>query len=1043
MRRFSLLILILSMLFVWSCDDDDTNNDNNNNTNNINCNCGISIFSINDTSLEDVNALVELNDDVDSNTTGFQINIVVAVDDTAECVPENGAIVTLSGGVANVEGTLQNGNVTFENYTIQSGGGILALQATVPNCSSDTTNIMLSTNPIPACTITSGVESTTEYSCPDDDEVPGQMGLQRLITANCIDVAQGTTITFSVEGSSQTTAEVALNGEVEAVVTLPVSAICRPTISVSISTIYEGETITDTVATGEACCLGIIPCNIDWDEDTHYVTNEFTTNNILNMTTDQNSSLADHQSEFTLHTIFSSVDRVSILADDGSGTYTEICGSSSLTSDNVSLSCTVPDGTIALKPVCYTSGETDYFEDLSQNHLILVDTIAPQMVQSFDCSVTNTHEVDISCSWILPGVSGDESIFDTVIKYTDSYDSNQCATDESNTFSSGWASLPLAPGYSTMETTGAAGESKNHIFTPFVPDSGYCIGNKVMDMAGNYSTDTSLTWVGNVYPNTETINGVYNKGQFSTSMGSSDLNCDGLKDLIVGAPVGYDDAACVGGFCTGDGKVFIYFAQAGGGYPTVPDVTITHDIATFGQSSYMTMGWSVAGIGNFSRHIDDANSNDSIECEDIAFSSLEHANADWLFPGAVFILKGRTDWSNMSEITTAVDQLNGVDAIINYVRTDGAYADPITAFMDPPEYFGSALAPIGDFNGDGFGDFAISAPGALPAGAVYGLFSSTIPFKNGTDAPTTLSFPDDSDFQLLGGATIVAPTVGGNGSITNYGWIGRSLSALGDINNDGFDDMLIGAPGCGGRWGLDSAPGKVFMLMGGSGDVIDSKTYSGTRLHTITQDTGSIEGTQCFGWAVAGIGDFNDDGFLDFAISDLKYDLPASAGTDLYEGAVFVFFGNANPIGNLLTSNAGMKLRSEWQLTSYSDYFGMSVAPSVNTVNTNMGDFNNDGITDLLVGTQHFGDYHGSMFVWYGDSAIVEDTSSTSWSTYEQATFWFIPPTDHGFWGENVKWLGDINDDGYSDIVVGDSVWGSLYGGGTVNELKGRVTVIY
>ncbi|MBN2724456.1 MAG: FG-GAP repeat protein [Deltaproteobacteria bacterium] len=1039
MKKFLILALLVPFFALSSCDDDENNNNNTNNTTNNtnNCACGVSIVSINGVPLEDVSLLTVGDDDQDAETAGFQIDVVVEVaTEGYDCVPADGTQVTLTGGLQNAYAVLENHTATFTGYTIFSGAGILGMTAVVPDCQSETTEIRLSTAGIPECNIINGISQNAQYSCPDDDLVPNQLGLQRVVTVHCVDVASGTGVDFYVDGNLQTNEEVSVNGEVEAVITLPVTGICQSSVSVSISLDYNGETLSDYVNTGESCCLGEIPCSMEWVDGTEFVSGTPVGIDTLNRSTDNDWDTDDHQSVFHLSTDSGFVNEIAVLADDGSGTYSEICRNSSVSSDTPTLPCTIPDGTVALKPACYT--DEGSFEDISQVHYVYVDTVPPLCAGDLECSVTNYHEVDIECSWSLPGTAGDEVLSDTDVRYTANYDEAGCLADSNGIFSGGWGTLDEAPGSYSLDGGGDPGDSKNYTFTPFVPSPGYCIGTKPVDMAGNTSDCTDTSWTGSVYPNYNTVEGITDYTQFGSAISSADMNCDGKKDLIVGAPNGYEDPACfgdapgmpygTGGFCNGDGLVYIFFAQETGGFNATPDVTITYDTpASLVNTSWAYFGLSVAGIGNFTRHSD--STDDSSTCEDIAIGALWDYQDDentGNIPGAVYILKGRPSWTS-SDFHTADGSANGMDAVIRYERSDSSYADFWS--LGYAEELGHRVAPIGDFNGDSWGDLAISAPGAMPSGAVYVLGSRSIPFKNGTANPTKLYAPADMDMAVQGSADI-------NNADTaqaQYENLGESLSALGDINGDGYDDFIIGAPGCNIYLGYQE--GKVYIVSGGSFEDIDVVTYDGTRLGIISQDTVNVSGTECFGWAVAGLGDFNDDGMMDYAVSDNKYNLPESS--NYREGAVFVFFGTGS-IGNLTSNDSSMKLRSEWPLST-DDNFGRSIGTSVQTVNTPLGDFNADGIPDLLVGTQHFGSYHGSAFVWYGDGGFIP---SSSWATYEEATFWFLPP-NYGYWGYNVRWLGDIDGDGYSDLGVGDPGWDSFYGGPGDNPLKGRVTVIY
>ncbi len=1032
MRRFLLLLLLLS-LFAVSCDDDDDENNNNINTNNLNCDCMVTIDSINGTPLDEVTSLVITGDDVDQEAAGFQIDVVASFSQEASCVPDNGAQATITGGVENMTATITGGQVTFSGYTIPMGGGTLRLRVSADSCESEATSIQLSGTPIPVCTIVGGVEDRGSYSCPDDDEVSGQLGLQRLILVQCENVAQDTELRFLTNGNVQATTQVAINGEASATVTLPVTSICADQVTVAITGEYGETTLSDYVVTGQACCLGEIPCTMEWTENTHYVTGTPAGVDTLNLSTDQDSA-EGHQSRFTVTSEAGNVSRVAILIDDGSGSYTEACAQENPTANSIELDCTIPDGTVSIKPVCYTT-EGGEINDASQTHSVYVDTVPPGCSTDFTCTAQDFHEVSIDCSWTLPGVAGtDEAIFDTIVKYTNTYSQEtDCLADTYGLFDAGWNTLTDAPGRAGMQNTGNPGETRSHLFLPFLPGPGYCIAEKLVDRAGNPSQCSSISWTGPIYPNMVTSQGLSDQSQYGSSIATVDLNCDGLKDLVVGAPGGYIDQN--GQFLEGDGHVYVYFAQSSGGFSATPDITMEHN-PTYGTNTYMNFGSALAGIGNFTQHT--SAQGDAVTCEDLAVGGSWMLNEDSMYTGEVYILKGRPDWTGITTLSSAPTDPNGFDLVVKYHRPSTEYADSYNFY----EEFGSSLAPIGDFNGDGYGDIAIAAPGAMPSGAVYGLFSRPVPFKAGSAAPTYITAPAEMDFSLLGNSTLSlsAPYV------TDYEFLGWSMSALGDINNDGNDDMIIGAPGCGGQWGYGSsggttnAPGKAFILLGGTGETIDSANYSGNRLYTITQDTGAIPGTQCFGWRVAGLGDFNNDGNLDFGITDKNYDRPGSTGNNNYEGALFVYFGNGNP-ANLTTADSGLKMRSEWE-TNVSDHFGTSLAPSVPTVNTPIGDFNNDGIPDILVGTLHFGAYYGSAFVWYGSGSYLPNTSPSSWITYEEATFWFTPPTPYGYWGVSVLWLGDTNSDGYTDIAIGDSVWDS-FGGSSVNVRKGRVTVIY
>jgi len=1034
MRKSLIFLSILSILALpmAACDDDPKNNNNTNNVNNTStCDCGITIETINGRPVDEVGNLIQALDDQDADQPGFQIDVTARVADTGfDCVPPNGAEVTLLGGVANVKAALAARVATFTGYTIPSGAGSIDLQARVPDCQSEPVRLVLSTGGIPECRIASGIEAGEDYACPDDDEATNQLGLQRTVIVHCVDVPAGTPVRLLIDDNEQGIGNLGPTGTVEFGVTLPVTAICKDSLVVSIEVNVDDQELTDAITTGQACCEGQVPCSLRWEAGTDYYDGAPSGLHALNAATDLDPATAGHQSAFRLTTRMDGAARVAVLGDDGSGTFTPLCTQNSVTANTFTLNCTVPEGTVWIKPVCYTVGDLTPFEDASQAHHIVTDTVLPPAMENFACAVTNAHEVDITCTWNIPAAG--EAVAHTPARFTANYTETDCLADAAGLFSSGWATLSDAPGLVSPMGAGNPGDALQYIFTPFVPGPGYCLGVRAEDAAGNVSASSVTAWSGEVVPEMQTLVGFEDDALFGDAITSADLNCDGLKDLVVGAPYGSACWYSPSDFCAGDGRVYVYFALPGGGFSTIPDLTLTQDatVPDIGGGSYVYFGFSVAGVGNFTGHLNGIN--DNIFCEDLLIGAPwmyfdDEVNAIEVWPGKAYLLKGRPGWST-NLITTAPEDPSGFDLVITYFRADSLYTDNMVYF----EEFGTTVAAIGDFTGDGVGDAAISAPGALPGGAVYLFPGTPIPFKNGAEDPVEWYALEAAHLQLLGTADVGASDT----ASANYEYLGRAISALGDLNDDGFDDVLVGAPGCGGAAGYGSQPGKAFIVLGGLEEVIDTETYSGTRLISIEQSA-AVPGTACLGWSLAGLGDFNNDGFLDFALGDLNYSIPATS--NLAEGAVFVFLGNG-VVEDTTTENASIMIRSEWPLATTSDNFGISVAPAVGTANTPAGDFNNDGVSDLLIGVRHFGTYHGSAFIWLGNATI---TPSSFWETYESASFWFLPPSTNGFWGLLVRWLGDINADGYSDIAVGDSVWDGLYGGSQNNPYRGRVTVMY
>ncbi len=263
----------------------------------------------------------------------------------------------------------------------------------------------------------------------------------------------------------------------------------------------------------------------------------------------------------------------------------------------------------------------------------------------------------------------------------------------------------------------------------------------------------------------------------------------------------------------------------------------------------------------------------------------------------------------------------------------------------PDDAFGAAVA-AGDFNNDGFDDLAIGVPGEMVsrkrnAGAVQVLYGSA----NGLRATGNEYWTQDrGDIQ-----TSSAPNE----------LFGTALAA-GDFNDDGRDDLAIGAPGE--QVGRFPGAGTVHILHGCSCGL------TSTRAQRFSQDTADVAGAagrdENFGFSLA-VGKFGGD-----AIDDLAIGVPGeTVGRHPGAGGVVVMRGRATAG---LTGNAS-QLWTEVQLRIAEangaedyDFFGFSIAA---------GDLNLDGVDDLAIGAP--GEYSGTIafsgaaFVAFGDDALL------------------------------------------------------------------------
>jgi hypothetical protein len=206
----------------------------------------------------------------------------------------------------------------------------------------------------------------------------------------------------------------------------------------------------------------------------------------------------------------------------------------------------------------------------------------------------------------------------------------------------------------------------------------------------------------------------------------------------------------------------------------------------------------------------------------------------------------------------------------------------------------------------------------------------------------------------------------------------RSSTIIGDINSDGLDDLLIGLP----------QQSKCFVYLANS-----KERY--TNLGVYFAIYGTTPGDD-FGWAAAGLGDYNQDGNDDFIVS--------AKGT----GIVYLFFGK-KPFD-----------RNDLSIEKMTKSDGFKIIGQENTFNTglavsNGGDFNQDGFTDILISALSF-EGEGIIYLLFGNPHSSDDIDLNRFNS--SMGFIFKAPS-HSFTGLSLTGLGDFNQDGFDDIAIG------------------------
>jgi hypothetical protein len=358
--------------------------------------------------------------------------------------------------------------------------------------------------------------------------------------------------------------------------------------------------------------------------------------------------------------------------------------------------------------------------------------------------------------------------------------------------------------------------------------------------------------------------------------------------------------------------------------PAYPQTTPSADATITGEGPDDDFGWKVApawdvngdGIADV---IVGAPSNDAV---------AQFAGRAYLFSGP---LEGEINTGNAEAIITAE-----------------AFGDNL----------GFSVASAGDVNGDGVDDILIGArsndDAGIQAGRVY-LFYGPV---SGNLAATS------ADAIITGAA---------------FDELGRSVAPLGDLNGDGFDDVVLGTDIAG-----PGFAGQVFVFNG---------PLSGLR--SVASADAVITGSfsnESFGAEVAGE-DLNGDGTNDLIAGAPRFPLD---GNDT--GRSYVFYGPIS--GSIIATDADAILFGE----NINDSFGTSVASA--------GDVDGDGQADLIVGAdQIFNQGTGKAYLFKGPIAgEIQASNATAIFTGEAAQDLF---------GHSVASAGDFNGDGFADVFVG------------------------
>jgi|GEM_PF-3351369 len=468
-------------------------------------------------------------------------------------------------------------------------------------------------------------------------------------------------------------------------------------------------------------------------------------------------------------------------------------------------------------------------------------------------------------------------------------------------------------------------------------------------------------------------------------LGAGDINFDGYDDFIVGAP------GMIGGWDPTPGHVHIYYGDS-----LPPDTT---DVFLVGEAANDQYGYAIAAGGDLN--------NDGYD--DVAIGAYK-SSIEGYYCGKVYVHSGKmlrmNNFDPQVEISgqptrewvglvVAAGDING-DGINDIAFThniailhelgsggnvylclgkeEGGKAirdmEPDFILTDSTVLFGHSIA-FGDFDGDGYDDLAIGSPWWS---------DPNDPFNRNIAGEVCIYFGSPYFYPIPG--LILHGT-------SNYKAFGASLDFIGDLNGDGSDELLVGAPEVLQRWrscGKADSVGYAYLYFGAGesiperGDTLPDAIYRGE------------EPKGGFGYSVIGTGDMTGDGIPDYAIS--AYYIGWSSGGF---GKVYVYEGNPTP--------------TALPIATYEDYSYEWIGHTLGAP----GDVNNDGYADLLAAcrSREWGPA-GS----YGNGTVRVYLGGDPMPSAEYCEIYAPEGCSAGF-GIGIGNVGDVNLDGFPDFAIG------------------------
>ncbi|MEE9345417.1 MAG: hypothetical protein V3U88_07395, partial [Methylococcales bacterium] len=364
--------------------------------------------------------------------------------------------------------------------------------------------------------------------------------------------------------------------------------------------------------------------------------------------------------------------------------------------------------------------------------------------------------------------------------------------------------------------------------------------------------------------------------------------------------------------------------------------------------------------------------------------ALSATTGSRIVPLIALSLSGLTTPALGQQATVELSSLDGSNGfVINGVAIDDETGHPVST--------------AGDVNGDGVDDLIIGADNADTngdySGASYVVFGAS---EVGAGGMLELSALDGSNGFVLNG-------------VAERNFSGLSVSTAGDVNGDGVDDLVIGAAAYADRLGVSYV---VFGASGvGASGTVELSNLDGSNGFVLNAVVAMHDNNRSLGRSVSTAGDINDDGIDDLVIGDNLAD-----PNGRHSGVSYVVFG---------ASGVGAHGTVELSALDGSNGFvlnGVAEGDSSSISVSEVGDVNDDGVDDLLIGAfgaSPNGVLSGASYVVYGASGVGADGTLELSALDGSNGFVLNGVAEIDFSGLSVSTAGDVNDDGVDDLLIG------------------------